>query len=68
MVRVHHIYKEIWTPELDERLLVETENDNSHDARAVAVTKGGVVVGHLPREAAKRVWYFLNRGGVDFVQ
>uniref|UniRef100_A0A1X7VS29 HIRAN domain-containing protein n=1 Tax=Amphimedon queenslandica TaxID=400682 RepID=A0A1X7VS29_AMPQE len=37
--------------------------NNSHDARSVAVLKDGIVVGHVPREIPKTVWYLLNRGG-----
>ena len=62
VVRGHHIYKRMWTPMLDERLQIEIEKDNRNDARAVAVQKGGMVVGHLPRETVKIVWFFLRRG------
>ena len=48
---------------LGERLLIELEETNSNDARAIAVQKDGVVVGHLPRETARIVWYFLKQGG-----
>ena len=63
VVRGHHIYKRVWTPMLGEKLQIAIEDDNSNDARAVAVQKHGMVVGHLPRETAKVVWYFLRRGG-----
>ena len=64
IVHGHHIYKQIWTPFLGEKLQIGIEEDNSSDARAVAVRKGVVVVhvGHLPRETARIVWYFLKRG------
>ena len=68
VVRGHHIYKRIWTPVLGERLQVKVEEDNSNDARAVAVQKCGVVVGHLPREIARIVWYFLKRGGLGWCE
>ena len=48
---------------LGERLQIEIEDDNSNDAKAVAVQKRSIVVGHLPRETARIVWYFLKRGG-----
>ena len=35
----HHIYKNIWTPQLDELLEVTTEPDNPVDKFAVAVKK-----------------------------
>ena len=63
VVRGHHIYKRVWTPMLGKKLQIAIEDDNSNDARAVAVQKHGMVVGHLPRETAKVVWYFLRRGG-----
>ena len=53
---------------MGERLQVEVEEDNSNDARAVAVQKCGVVVGHLPRETARIVWYFLKRGGLGWCE
>ena len=56
-------YKQTWTPFLGEKLLIGIEEDNGNDARAVAILKGGIVVGHLPRETARIVWYFLKRGG-----
>ena len=48
---------------LGEILQIELEETNSNDARAIAVQKEGVIVGHLPRETARIVWYFLKRGG-----
>ena len=62
-MRGNHIYKRVWTPMLGEKLQIEIEEDNRNDARAVAVQKREMVVGHLPRETAKVVWYFLRRGG-----
>ena len=38
VVHGHHIYKRVWTPLLGERLQID-EEDNIHDARAVAVRK-----------------------------
>ena len=46
-IREHHIYKNIWTPQLDELLEVSTEPDNSVDKFAVAVKKNQNIVGHL---------------------
>ena len=63
VVRGHHIYKRVWTPVMGEKLALKAEDDNSSDARAVAVCKNGDVVGHVPRESAKTVWFFLKRGG-----
>ena len=62
VVQGHHVYKRVWTPFVGERLPIEIEKCNSNHARAVAVTKHGVVVGHLPRKISKNLWYFLKRG------
>ena len=48
---------------LGEILLIEVEETNSNDARAITVQKDGVIVGHLPRKTARIVWYFLKGGG-----
>ena len=62
VVRGHHIYKRIWTPMLGEILQIELEETNSNDARAITVQKDGVIIGLLPRETARIIWYFLKRG------
>ena len=49
VVRGHHIYKVIWTPEVGEDLQLRPEDHNEHDTYAVAVVKGGSIVGHVPR-------------------
>ena len=46
VVRGHHIYKVIWTPEVGEDLQLRPEDHNEHDTYAVAVVKGGSIVGH----------------------
>ena len=38
VVRGHHIYKRLCTPVIGEQLDVVHEDENKHDARAVAVT------------------------------
>ena len=45
-----------------EMLTCEREPDNASDRYAVAVKKGGTVVGHLPRKLT-RVFLFLRWGG-----
>ena len=44
VIRGHHVYKSVWTPEVGEEL--STEDGNEHDKYAVAVIKDGYVVGH----------------------
>ena len=45
VVRGHHVYKEIWTPELGEVLTVCKEPDNIHDRHAVCVKMDGALFG-----------------------
>ena len=52
VVRGHHIYKRIWTPDIGELLNVITEDSNEHDAHAVAVLKSDHIVGHVPRSSS----------------
>ncbi len=55
VVRGHHVYKQIWTPTVGEKLKIRPEEDNERDPRDVAVLKNGVIVGHLPRKTARTV-------------
>ena len=43
----HHVYKEVWTPEVGEKLNVLVEPDNRVDKFANCVAKDQTVVGHL---------------------
>ena len=63
VVRGHHIYKEVWRPIVGERLLVTNEVGNAHDRRAVSVQKEGQIVGHVPRQISRIIFYFLRREG-----
>ena len=46
-----------------EELACEREPTNALDRYAVAVIKGGVFIGHLPRKLSKVCSLFLRRGG-----
>jgi len=59
----HHIYKDIWTPFTGEILGVEQEAHNTADRFAVAVVKDETVVGHVPCEVSRLVWYFIKHDG-----
>ena len=65
-IRGYHAYQDFWTPVLNEELQLTTEPDNPQDELAVAVLKSGRVVGHVPRQLAPVLAYFLqqscNRG------
>ena len=47
-IRGHHIYINLWNPAVGEVLVCEREPHSAADWYFVAITKGGVVVGHLP--------------------
>ena len=44
VVKGHHIYKDVWTPEIREGLQCQIESYNIHDMYAVAVKQDGVSV------------------------
>ena len=51
MVCGYHVYKLIWDAACDDDILPsEREVGNPHDSSTVAVKKGTVVVGHVPRK------------------
>jgi len=62
VVHGHHSYKNVWTPFVGEVLHVEQEAHNPEDRFAVAVLKTGIV-GHVPREISRIVWYFIEHNG-----
>ena len=63
VVRDHHVYKAIWMPEIGEILECKQERDNPEDLYAVSVIKEDTIVGHVPRENSRVVWYFLEHDG-----
>ena len=63
VVKGHHVYKAVWTPFLGEELSVQPEDHNDHDEHAIAVTRDGRTVGHVPRIISRESWFFLRRGG-----
>ena len=63
IMRGHHIYKVLWTPVIGEELTVTPEENNNHNRHTIAVMKGGEVVGHVPRELSRILYFFLRRSG-----
>ena len=67
-VRGFHHYQRVWLPLIGQRLSDERELHNPEDRFAVAAMKHSStgdtsVVGHLPREISRVLWYFLLHGG-----
>ena len=51
MVRGYHVYKSVWDAACDDNILpCKREIGNPHDPSSVAVKKGIVVDGHVPRK------------------
>ena len=49
----HHVYKDIWTPTLGEKLSTTAEPKNHNDKYVVKVLKDNEVVGHVPSDISK---------------
>ena len=64
VVRGHHIYKDIWTLYVGEKLLCQVESSNVHDVYAFAIKWEGNIVGHVPRAISTPSRLFLCKGDV----
>ena len=60
-IRGYHAYKDKWTPSNGEILALRREPNNVVDSLAVAVTKSGEIVGHVPYNIAPLLSKFLKR-------
>ena len=63
-IRGHHVSKDFWTPVINEELVCAQESGNSHDPYAVAIKKGSLVVGHVPRKISAVCSLFLHAGTI----
>ena len=72
-VRGFHVYRRVWLPHLGQRLSAEREHGNAEDRFAIAVTEHSdtradedvddrPIVGHLPRELSKVLWFVGSEG------
>ena len=57
------MYKDDWSPSVGDEFELEIEELNRHDRYAVAIKVSGDIVGHVPREFSKIVYYFIKNGG-----
>ena len=62
-VRGYHVYKVVWKPTIGEKLEADQELGNEADKFAVKVVKNNEIVGHLPRQYSRILWYFIAHGG-----
>ena len=65
-IKVHHVYKRIWTHEIRKQLKVRIEQENCADKYAVCMVKDKKVVGDFKKgesgKFAKIISYFLRNG------
>ena len=59
----HHVYKDVWTPVVDEELNCRREEGNISDPYAVATVKSGNIVGHVPRRISAACNLFIQKRG-----
>ena len=60
---IYHVYQDIFTPSIRQKLVAKQELNNTTDKQAVKVVKGDETVGHLSRKFSRIVWYFLAHSG-----
>ena len=63
VVRRYHAYMDDWSPSVGDEFELEIEELNKHDRYVVAVKVNDDIVGHMPREFSKIVYYFIKNGG-----
>ena len=67
-LRGFHVYRDIWKPSLNQFINFKQERNNRYDRFAVAgMTKlpgtlAASIVGHMPRELSRFIWYAIERG------
>ena len=60
-IRGYHDYQAVWTPTIEEMLLLKVEPTNPYDDFAVSIVKDGAVVGHVPKYVSRVICFFLKR-------
>lgn len=65
VVRGFHVYKVYWDPVIGESLDTEPDSDGEKfgDMHCVAVKKGNMTVGHVPKDISLLAKYFIIHGG-----
>ena len=54
-----HVYQDIWTPTIGERLPCQAEESNDTDLYAVAIKKRADVIGHIPHKISAACSHFI---------
>ena len=63
VIRGHHVYHTIWTPVKNETVVCvedECKEAKSFNKNAVGTFKDNVLVGYVPIELSRLIYYFLN--------
>ena len=62
-IRGFHIYKQVWTPFIGERLSCTRKRSNTEDPFAVTIKRGTETVGHVPHTISCVCTLFLRQRG-----
>ena len=62
-VQEYHVCKVVWKPTKGEKLQLDQELGNEADKFAMKVVKNNEIVGNLPCQYLRTLWYFIARGG-----
>ena len=68
MVRGYHVYKTIWDADIGEELHCQRETGNPRDPFAVAVIRGSVTVGHVPKKFLQFALSFFGEVATSLVE
>ena len=63
-IRGQHVLKDFWMPVINKELVCAQESGNSHDPYGVAIKKGSMVVGYLPRKNFSHFLLFYRAGTI----
>ena len=68
MIRGYHVYCDVWSAVVDEKLACKRKPFNASDPFAVAVVKGETTVGHVPKKISTICSLFLRRNGTTCIR
>ena len=66
-LRVYHVYRDEWRPYVNQCITFRKEQDNIHDNFAGYAKPGRLIpsiVGHVPHELSRHIWYALEYGAI----
>ena len=69
-LRGYHVHQKIQKPFIGQVIAFAREETNPYDRFAISISAktpgkiGRVVVGHIPRQVSRYMWYALDRGAI----